>query len=249
MVDAWPEIELPRDVFAAYLAERVQSPAELDRDRWSELFLACACAHGDARALASFEQSYLQPARPVVARRIPDRDVDDVMQMLREKLLVGSSRRPPAILKYTGRGSLKGWVRMVAARVALRVLRDDVAPPVDVALDGLLAADADPELSCLLAHYNRQFRDAFSASLAAIQGRERAVFLLHWSEGLSPGQIAELFRVHRTTVMRWLVSTHRTLLRETQRRLTRTLGVDQAQLDSILRLIESRLTLSLGGLV
>src|SRR5262249_48857824 len=47
---AWPGVELSYPTFAAWIAERIDGSASLAELRCSDLYLACACAGGDARA-------------------------------------------------------------------------------------------------------------------------------------------------------------------------------------------------------
>ncbi len=48
----WPDVELDRQEFARWLEARC---ASVDEVHGADLYLACACAHGDARAIAAFE--------------------------------------------------------------------------------------------------------------------------------------------------------------------------------------------------
>src|SRR5947209_4360744 len=52
---AWPDFELDEDV----LARHVEGLTIDDADRAAELFLACACAHGEPKAVAALERRYL----------------------------------------------------------------------------------------------------------------------------------------------------------------------------------------------
>ena len=63
--------------------------------------------------------------------------------------------------------------------------------------------------------------------------------------GVSSTDIAGLFGVHRATAKRWLADAREALLVGTKRELAARVGRGVEELDSILRLIESRLDLSL----
>ncbi len=82
---AWPGIDLSAEVFEGYVAARMPGvvfPAEL--------YLACACSHGDARAIAAFEARCLSVIAPALARlRLGADVVAEVKQRLRTSLLVG----------------------------------------------------------------------------------------------------------------------------------------------------------------
>ncbi|HMR07624.1 MAG TPA: hypothetical protein PKA88_17700, partial [Polyangiaceae bacterium] len=57
--------------------------------------------------------------------------------------------------------------------------------------------------------------------------------------------IGALYSVHRATVARWIVSTKASLAKALHRALKSRLQVDQAELESILRLIESQVHITL----
>src|SRR5262245_44622575 len=81
---AWPELEVPAERFMQYAAERraVQSP------HLSDLYLACACAAGDARAIELLERDYLSKVQGVLRRqrRAPE-TIEEVCQSLRATLV------------------------------------------------------------------------------------------------------------------------------------------------------------------
>src|SRR5262245_25951692 len=59
----WPGVVVSPDTFATYVAERIgEGPSLTDVMtglRGAELYIACACTNGDARALRLFEDEYL----------------------------------------------------------------------------------------------------------------------------------------------------------------------------------------------
>src|SRR5215510_2041902 len=79
---AWPDVELDALAFMRHLAERTTEGRLPAADRSGDLFLACACAHGDARAIAAFDRAL----RPEIARSLarggsPPAFTDDVLQI------------------------------------------------------------------------------------------------------------------------------------------------------------------------
>src|SRR5713101_9795167 len=60
---AWPEIAIETSAFVQYLADRLDFHGDLEAAlqavRAKDLYLACGCAHGDARAIAVFERTLL----------------------------------------------------------------------------------------------------------------------------------------------------------------------------------------------
>ena len=68
----------------------------------------------------------------------------------------------------------------------------------------------------------------------------------HLIDRLNIDQIAAIHDVHRATAARWLVRIRAQLEERTREELRRALGVSGAELDSIIRLIQSQLDLSIG---
>lgn len=100
---AWPGVELSFQAFLAHATD-VGGDARGAVEHPDELFLACACGAGDAKAHAILETQYLTAARAALLRMDQRPEfIDDVMQDLRTKLLLGEI---PRIRRYGGRGPL-----------------------------------------------------------------------------------------------------------------------------------------------
>ena len=123
---ALPDIEVDTDELAraarAQLANDAEgrplaSLAELDA---FELYLACACLRGDARALFELRERYFAPLESKLGRMgLGEAQRDDVWQVLCQRLLVGDEAGPAKLLRYAGAGSLGGLVRVAATRLTL----------------------------------------------------------------------------------------------------------------------------------
>jgi RNA polymerase sigma-70 factor (ECF subfamily) len=166
--------------------------------------------------------------------------------MVRRLLLVADGR-PPRIVDYAGRGDLRGFVRVTAVREALHLFRRG-RPEVQIdAADtlGARAASDDPELAYLKDLYRGEFKIAFREAMGTLSDRQRNLIAQHFLDRLTLEQMAALYRVHRATVVRWLAAAREALLRGTHRAMTSRLKVRPAELDSILRLIDSQLDVSI----
>src|SRR5688572_8183651 len=120
---AWAGVDVPDEALAAWLAERAPDGGDpvdaLAALHAADLYLACACARGDARALGCFEASVMPHVGPAVARIDPDATFGrDVAEEVRVKLLVGVGGAPPRIGTYLGRGPLTAFVQVAAMRAA-----------------------------------------------------------------------------------------------------------------------------------
>src|SRR5262249_2722135 len=102
---AWPQIRVDDADFARFLAHRVghgeDLVAELRELPAADLYLACACAAGDPRAIAAFEAAYFANVdTAVAAMRAPFGSADEVKQILRTRFFVPVDGRPPAIADF-----------------------------------------------------------------------------------------------------------------------------------------------------
>ncbi len=236
------------EVFARYLGERIDSAAEdLPSMHIEDLLLACACATGDAAALRTFEREYVSTLPGMVSRLAPpDGVVDEMRQNLRERLLVATPERPPGITRYAGRGALAGWLKVVAIRETMALLKRRGPDTDDEEVALLSAPGHDPEFDHMKKRYGDAFRAAFKVALVALPSRDRDVLRGHLVERLSIDQIGSLHGVHRATAARWLVSIREGLYDRTRDELTRALDIDAHEYESILRLIRSQLHVTFG---
>ena len=248
----WPQLAIAPDVFVRHLAQRVPLDdvvASLAIVRVADLYLACAAAHGDPAALAAFETTVLSKIAGYLLRTGVAPDVnDEIQQILRERLLVAQPDRPPRIATFTGRGSLLGWVRMAAARVAIDVQarrKPDVPLDAEAAIE-IRSADPDPELHYLRGRYGRELRDAFQDTLRDLPPREAAILRLFFLDGMSAQAIGVAYRVHARTVQKWLAAARARILENTRRLLAERLDVAPPELESLIALVRSQLDVSIS---
>lgn len=217
-------------------------------DHEADLELARACLRGDAGALAQFDGELASCVDRAVRKVGGDRAmIDEITQRLRTRLLVAEEDRAAKLTEYSGRGPLRAWLRVVATRELLDVRRrtKHEQPLGDRTLDGLPAAESDPELAYLKAAYRDAFRRAFRDAFAALEPLERDLVRHHHIAGDSVDVLAARHGIHRATAARWVARARDRLLVGTRERLAATLRVSEPELDSILALIASRLDASL----
>src|SRR5262249_28414644 len=116
---AWPGVDVAPDRFAEHVRARLSDGADPTSLHAADLYLACACEAGAARALAAFEARYAAEI-PVFLAGVERSAaaIEEVRQLVRERLFVAPSGRRPKIAEYSGRGSLASWLRVVTLRVA-----------------------------------------------------------------------------------------------------------------------------------
>ena len=219
----------------------------------ADLHLAAACAAGNEGAWAAFEREVMAPVRAWLLRQrsVETDAADDVLQRLRERLLVGDEDRRPRIGDYAGRGPLQAWVRAIAVRLALDARREEQrrrGAPEGEPESGGRWFPHDPELSFIKAQHQADFRKAFGEALATLDARDRALLKLHYQDGLSVDSLGMVFRTSRSTAARWVVQARERLLVSTKEILRQRLRLQDSELDSFLVFIRSELEVSLTRL-
>jgi RNA polymerase sigma-70 factor, ECF subfamily len=244
----------PREEFRAYVMERLPKDTDaaegLREVRAGDLYLAFACAKKDAKAIGIFERTFIPELRAAV-EKVHKNFGEDALQNLRARLLVGTEDSPPRISQYAGRGDLKSWVRVAAVRDALMILRKEKreARPEEAMLLERAAPIADQELEHIKAKYRGEFEEAFKSAIASLDKRERNLLRHHYLDELTTEEIGRIYAVHRATVTRWLARIRTSLLVRTRQHLAEKLEIDRSEIESIMRLVQSRLHLSVRELL
>ncbi len=256
---AWPALSIDTEPFIGRVISLVDTtlPAEeaLGRLAIEDLFLAYACSLNDNKALSAFAEEYDRELR-IIARRlhISDDEFDDVRQELWDRLFLVSGDQPPKILEYRGRGPLRHWFRVLATRSILYDLRKsrrlenrqftDGEPPLREA-----ALDTDPELASIRGYYREAFRSAFEKAARILEPEERNLLKCHYILGMSTDQLAKSFGTHKATAARHVASARQKLLDQTRSQLKGQLDIDSVELDSVMRLFDGEISISLSRLL
>ena len=251
---AWPDVALDVQGFLAHVAQRLPTSGEAEQVlaglRAGELFLAFACIRGDARALEALDAQVLSQVGTWLPRETPAR-VDELRQLLRQRLLVPEAGAPPKLSTYSGRGPLAQWVRAVALRLLIDQQR---ATPREVPLEEAPVALAasisvDPELAFIRERHQEDFRIAFRAALSRLESQDRNLLRLHHVHGLSVDSVGAAYQTSRSTAARWIVRARERLMALTREELTTRLRLTPDELNSLLRLVQSQLDVSLRQLL
>lgn len=247
----------PPERFAAQLAGGLDDDAEpqqcLSAIFAGDLALACACAAGHADALSRFEREFagdlaLAHARGgghVMAK-------DEFQQRVRERLFVAVPGRDVRIAAYGGRGTLRSWVRVTAARVLIDAARKATpidAPASDTRLFDRVADREDPELDYMRATYGAAVPEAMRDGLAGLTPRQRNLLRQRYLSGLSTDRLAAMYAVHRATAFRWLEEARVALFAGMRKALGERLRVADHELDSVIELLASRVDVSVRRLL
>jgi RNA polymerase sigma-70 factor (ECF subfamily) len=247
----WPTVALDEERFARALGERLprdQAPIDqaLEALHASDVYLAAACETGDDAALEAFDKAFIAGVGRHVARvRAGAAFADEVAQAVRERLFLGGGDDGrPRIADYAGRGALAGWVRVLAVRLALNLVRgaaERLAVDDGSRALGALPAGDDPELEYAKTRHAGEFREALVEALGALPAAQRSLLQLHYGNQLSTPRLGALFGVNHSTIVRRLAAAREALVSAARNRLRDRLRLDGADLDSMMRFVRSRI--------
>lgn len=254
-VAAYPELAVEPAVFAGELARRLgpaATPDQLARVHAAHVHLAIACAAGDAAAIRRFEAEFLDEVDTSARRlRATGDQTDEVRAYMRRILFVTEPGRPAAVTEFSGRGDLRSYLRVIATRELVRVInkgRREVGIVDDSLLDKL-----SPATSPALGHLRETYRDdvtaAIRAALAGLDEDARALLRYSVIDGWSVARIGALYGIHRATAARRIATAREELGAAIRSELAARLAISVDEVDSVVRLVQSRIDVSLERLL
>jgi RNA polymerase sigma-70 factor (ECF subfamily) len=187
--------------------------------------------------------------RALAALNVGADTVAEIKQQIRHSLLVADPG-PPKITDFSGRGDLRGWLRVMAVRDALTMVRRArrEQPADDYLLERAWTPQVSPELESLKNLYRDEFKTAVGEAIRSLTVRERTLLRQQFMDGLTIDQLAAIYHVHRATAARWVERARHQVLMTTRAALMKRLTVQPSELDSVMRLIGSRLEVSVRAL-
>lgn len=239
----YSELSLETSSFLHYVAERYQEPKQLAPTTLADLYLCAAAAAGDERAVQRFERELIPEIAPALNRlRMTQVEREELHQRLAEELFVARPDRRAKIAEYSGLGDLRGWLKVTAMRLGLKVLRGrEHHEDADELLQGRAMDGEDAELMLIKAQYRSAFKIAFQDALDALPARDRLLLKQHLLDGLSIDDLAGLHGVHRATTARWLSAARTELLASTRRGLMQAADISIRECNSVMKLVQSQL--------
>lgn len=240
-----PEVRCrERSFVRVLLARRARDPEVED---FGEVALVAGWVDGDAHALALFESDYVAAAAAALRRlKLGPGESDEVLQRVRLKLLVpAQAGELPAVASYAGSGKLKSFVRVVATREAISLLRATrQGDEASAEIDGLAGSLDDPALKELARRSRDAMKRGFEVAVAELSSRDRNILRLHFLDGVELNAIARLYAVHRVTASRWLSDIRVTLLDKVRDHVQRELALNDSDVASVVRLAREDLAAS-----
>ena len=253
---AWPAVHVDEQAFARYAAERFIPGQQLSTTHAEGLYLAHACSLGDIAAAREFEASCGRVMNACYRRLGFLQFAEEITQRVMRAIFVHDEKTGPAILNYTGRGSLSNWVRVVTVREAYRVTRKErkrakreIGGVDERIMDQAVFDEANPELLHLKRDYRAKFKLSFQRAFERLDHRERNILRYQYLDGLNLEQIGTIYDASRAIVARWRAKARAQLLAETRKIMRDEFNVPLDEFDGAIRLIESAMDVSLSRLL
>jgi RNA polymerase sigma-70 factor (ECF subfamily) len=250
---AHPGLSLDDAVFVRHLARCGASLAAGGASTCAEdLFLACAAltdAPGAVNALRAGHRQGIAGYLRAIEKL--ETTVEEVEQRLWELLLVGGAGGPPKLGSYSGRGSLAGFIGILAQRIALDGGRQRGAEARAVAKMAaeVNAVAGDAELAFIKLRYKDGLEQAIRDALGLLDDRERMILRMHTIDGVTLDRIAKVYGVTQPTISRWLAEARARVFAGTRRLLRERLRVSEAEFDSIADLVVSQIDVSVSRIL
>jgi RNA polymerase sigma-70 factor (ECF subfamily) len=237
---AWPDLPVDATELVRYAGARFQAGQTLETTHAEGLYLAFACSLGNERAVVLFRDSFRGVMDGCYRRLGFTRQAEEISQRVMRSIFVHDGQSGPAILNYTGRGSLANWVRVVTVREAYRVTRGErtiaqreVGGVDERIMDRAVNDEANPELLHLKRDYRSKFKASFQRAFERLSHRERNVLRYQYLDGLNLEQIGTIYNASRAT---------RKIMRDEHK-------VPLDEFDGAMKLIESAMDVSLSRLL
>lgn len=248
----WPGITVAPARFAKELGRRIAAMGEkavpLAAIKAADIYVATACLDGDEAAIEAVRRVLTKEVEVAGSRSTPSRDQRaEVTANLSRILFVAEPPRAAALHEYSGRGDLKSYLRVMAMREVARIVnlgRREVGVDDQEVMERLVPA-SDPELRVLRDRYREPVDAAIRAALETLDERGRALLRFAIVDGLSVGRVGELYNVHKATAARWIAAAREQLGEAIRVELGGRLQVPEDEITSIIRLVQSRVDVSL----
>jgi RNA polymerase sigma-70 factor (ECF subfamily) len=255
--NAHPGLVVGEGSWVAHLARHLHAEgvlSQLAELRAADVHFALACLGGQHTAQTRLHERLRSVSvQALTGIKLGTIALDDVLQdVLSKLLLAGSGEGEAKLATYAGRGPLDGWLRVTVARAALSKLRSrdpDARHSRDEADLVTLVSTDNPQLAALAARCGPEIKRAIEEAAAALPAGDRTLMRLHVLDGLTIDDLAAVYKAHRATMARRLARIRASIFEGTRVRATASLGLGEAEFESLLGVMMSRLDLTLGRIL
>jgi RNA polymerase sigma-70 factor (ECF subfamily) len=224
-----------------------------------DLCLAAACAKGDDVAWEDFFRDYRSYMVSVARTMTQDAGAAEQLADSTFAELYGlresGGSRVSKFSFYSGRGSLRGWLRAVVFQLSADHHRQSsrlvqTEEPED--MDRLAHAAEKPERRPApdLEYVRDRYRDAVVGALRRaiqdLEARERLLLAYYYYDEMTLREIGQLFDVHEATISRWLTKIQKHIRKLVEKGLTRDHGFNRREVGEAIGLAAEELDIAVG---
>src|SRR6266850_705554 len=199
-----------------------------------DLCLATACAKGDDTAWEDFFREYRSYLLSVARTMTQDAGAAEQLADSTFAELYGlretAGARVSKFSFYSGRGSLRGWLRAVVFQLSADHHRQTsrlVQTEEPEEMDRLAHAAEKPPIKSTtdLDFVRDRYRDAVAQALRRaigdLESRERLLLAYYYYDEMTLREIGQLFDVHEATISRWLTKVQKRIRKLVEKGLAR----------------------------
>lgn len=199
-----------------------------------DLCLAVACAKGDDAAWEDFFRDYRSYLVSIARTMTQDAGAAEQLADSTFAELYGlresGGARVSKFSFYSGRGSLRGWLRAVVFQLSADLHRQtsrfvQTEEPED--MDRLVRApeaagrSTGVETPFIRDRYQAAVTDALRRAIADLEPRERLLLTYYYYDDMTLREIGQLFNVHEATISRWLTKVQKRTRKLVEKSLVR----------------------------
>ncbi|MFY9555861.1 MAG: sigma-70 family RNA polymerase sigma factor [Blastocatellia bacterium] len=224
-----------------------------------DLCLAAACAKGDDAAWEDFFRDYrgflISVARTMTqdagaAEQLADSTFAELYG-LRES----GGARVSKFSFYSGRGSLRGWLRAVVFQLSADHHRQSsrlvqTEEPEDMDRMALAVEKPERKPTTDLEYVRDRYREAVVGSLrraiSDLESRERLLLAYYYYDEMTLREIGGLFEVHEATISRWLTKVQKRLRKLVEKGLVRDHRFNRREVSEAVELAAEQMDITVG---
>jgi RNA polymerase sigma-70 factor (ECF subfamily) len=224
-----------------------------------DICLATACAKGDEQAWEVFFRDYRSYLVSVARTMTQDAGAAEQLADSTFAELYGlresGGTRVSKFAFYSGRGSLRGWLRAVVFQLSADHHRQTsrlVQTEEPEEMDRMVLASATPErkVTSDLDYVQQRYRDAIAAALQRaindLEPRERLLLAYYYYDEMTLREIGQLFDVHEATISRWLTKVQKRVRKLVEKGLARDHQFNRREVTEAIEMAAEQMDLTVG---
>ncbi|MEW6130599.1 MAG: sigma-70 family RNA polymerase sigma factor [Acidobacteriota bacterium] len=222
-----------------------------------DLTLALACAKGDDQAWEDFFRDYRSYLVNISRTMTQDAGAAEQLADSTFAELYGlresEGQRVSKFTFYSGRGSLRGWLRAVVFQLSADSHRQTsrfVQPEEPDDMEKLAHSAESPqnapttEIAFIRERYKTAAADALRRAIDGLDARERLLLVYYYYDELTLKEIAQMFEVHEATVSRWITKVQKHTRKLVEKSLTRDHNFNRQEVSEAIALAAEEMDIS-----